>query len=418
MRIGLIGHNSVEYIQKLLQIWNNNDSAVLLDPDMPFSVVSSILNESNVEKLLIEDTLLTRSENLSSFEIIPYQIKHQMPCTLPESVRELYEPRYDESEAVVIYSSGTTGKCKGVSLSHRAISNNADSIIDYMASSDRDVFYLNKKLTHSSTLVGELLVALKSGSGILLSPLAVPPRIAFRNITDYNVSILCCNPSLLKMYSDEAERTGSFPESVRTVYTSGDMISAKEIERARTVFKCPVFNVYGQTECGPRITAQTQDYCHGNSVGKPIKNVEIRIEDNNEIIVKTNALFSGYTNREIPVEEWHRTADTGYIDENGELYITGRTDNMIIVDSHNIYPEAVEQLIIENTEVKDCVVFKENDKLVCFYEADNELGTYIIKTIRTKLLPYEVPRSFRRVDGIHRNKNGKKMRNNCQGEQW
>ena len=91
---------------------------------------------------------------------------------------------------------------------------------------------------------------------------------------------------------------------------------------------------------------------------------------------------------------------------------------MIIVDSHNIYPEAVEQLIIENTEVKDCVVFKENDKLVCFYEADNELGTDIIKTIRTKLLPYEVPRSFRRVDGIHRNKNGKKMRNNCQGEQW
>ena len=417
MRIGLIGHNSVEYIQKLLQIWNNNDSAVLLDPDMPFSVVSSILNESNVEKLLIEDTLLTRSENLSSFEIIPYQIKHQMPCTLPESVRELYEPRYDESEAVVIYSSGTTGKCKGVSLSHRAISNNADSIIDYMASSDRDVFYLNKKLTHSSTLVGELLVALKSGSGILLSPLAVPPRIAFRNITDYNVSILCCNPSLLKMYSDEAERTGSFPESVRTVYTSGDMISAKEIERARTVFKCPVFNVYGQTECGPRITAQTQDYCHGNSVGKPIKNVEIRIEDNNEIIVKTNALFSGYTNREIPVEEWHRTADTGYIDENGELHITGRTDNMIIVDSHNIYPEAVEQLIIENTEVKDCVVFKENDKLVCFYEAGNELGTDIIKTIRTKLLPYEVPRSFRRVDGIPRNKNGKKIRNNCQGEQ-
>lgn len=417
MRIGLIGHNSVEYIQRLLQIWNNNDSAVLLDPDMPFSVVSSILNESNVEKLLIEDTLLTRSENLSSFEIIPYQIKHQMPCTLPESVRELYEPRYDESEVVVIYSSGTTGRCKGVSLSHRAISNNADSIIDYMDPSDRDVLYLNKKLTHSSTLVGELLAALKSGSDILLSLLAVPPRVAFRNITDHNVSILCCNPSLLKMYSDEAERTGSFPESVRTVYTSGDMISAKEIEKARTVFKCPVFNVYGQTECGPRITAQTIDFCHGNSVGKPIKNVEIKIADNNEIVVKTNSLFSGYTNREIPVEEWHRTGDTGYIDENGELYITGRTDNMIIVDSHNIYPEAVEQLIIENTEVKDCVVFKEHDKLVCSYEADNELGTDIIKTIRTKLLPYEVPRSFRRVNEIPMNKNGKKIRNNRQGEQ-
>lgn len=124
------------------------------------------------------------------------------------------------------------------------------------------------------------------------------------------------------------------------------------------MFGCPVYNVYGQSECGPRITAQTKDCCHGNSAGKPIKNIEVKIDDNGEILVKTNALFSGYTNLNIETREWHRTGDLGYIGTDGELYVTGRTDNMIVIGAHNIYPEAIEKVIMENTDVDDCIVYK------------------------------------------------------------
>ena len=410
MRIGLIGHNSVEYVQKLFEIWNSENSAVLIDYDTPPSVIKQILDECKIEYCFVEESLCRLFENPPPFEIKTYSIQYNMPCFLPPSIRTEFKERYDEKEAVVIYSSGTTGKCKGISLSHRAINNNADSIIDYMKPTVEDRLYLNKKLSHCSSLIRELLLALKYGADILLSPIIVPPRVVFKNILDFNVTILCCNPILIKLYADETERKKGFPASVRSVYSSGDIISEKEIERARSVFGCPVYNVYGQSECGPRITAQTKDCCHGNSAGKPIKNIEVKIDDNGEILVKTNALFSGYTNLNIETREWHRTGDLGYIGTDGELYVTGRTDNMIVIGAHNIYPEAIEKVIMENTDVDDCIVYKKNDTLVCDYIASKKMDIDISRVIKPLLIPYEVPKVYRNVDSISRNRSEKKLR--------
>ena len=80
--------------------------------------------------------------------------------------------------------------------------------------------------------------------------------------------------------------------------------------------------------------------------------------------VKTNALFSCYTASAAEAPgEWHGTGDLGFIDENGELYITGRTNSLIVIGAHKIYPEAVEQTIIENTAISDCLVYKDVEKL-------------------------------------------------------
>ena len=306
MRIGLMGHNSVEFIEQLIGIWNNNDSAVLIDYDMPVDALQRIISNNLIASLRIEDSLSLKFDNaLLNANVTPYSVCTPLPCLLPDRIYDEFTERYDEDEAVVIFSSGTTGLNKGISLSHRAINNNADSIIQYMQPKATDCLYLNKKITHSSSLTGELLVALKGKFKIVVAPIVIPPRIAFRIISDFGVSILCCNPALLKMYVDEVERAPRFPEAIKTIYTSGDVISVKAIERARSLLDRPVYNVYGQTECGPRISAQTENCCHGNSVGKPINNVEIRLDENGEILVKTNALFSVYTNCEYYASEWH-----------------------------------------------------------------------------------------------------------------
>ena len=299
MRIGLMGHNSVEFIEQLIRIWNNNDTAVLIDYDMPIDALKRIISNNLIASLRVEESLpLKFGSDSLKVDVEPYSVCAPLPCLLPDSIYDEFIERYDEDEAVVIFSSGTTGLNKGISLSHRALNNNADSIIHYMQPKAADCLYLNKKITHSSSLTGELLVALKERIKIVVAPIIIPPRIAFRIISDFGVSILCCNPPLLKMYVGEVERANRYPEVIKTIYTSGDVISVKAIERARSVFDRPVYNVYGQTECGPRISAQTENCCHGNSVGKPINNVEIRLDENGEILVKTNALFSGYTNCE------------------------------------------------------------------------------------------------------------------------
>ena len=121
MRIGMIGHNSIEYIEKLFEIWNSGNSAVLIDYDTPPSVIRQIINEYRIQFCYLEDQLCHLFDNSPQLDIKQYSIEHKMPCILPQSVRSRFKERYAENEAVVINSSGTTGKCNGISLSHKII---------------------------------------------------------------------------------------------------------------------------------------------------------------------------------------------------------------------------------------------------------------------------------------------------------
>lgn len=100
----------------------------------------------------------------------------------------------------------------------------------------------------------------------------------------------------------------------------------------------------------------------------------------------------------------------GYIGTDGELYVTGRTDNMIVIGAHNIYPEAIEKVIMENTDVDDSIVYKKNDTLVCDYIASKKMDIDISRVIKPLLIPYEVPKVYRNVDSISRNRSEKKLR--------
>ena len=159
MRIGLTEKNSVEYVEKLLRIWNSGNSAVLVDCDSPQSAAFSMLAGSGAAQCFADRTTADRYCDTAppSFEMTCYPTEYGMPCVLPESVRDMYTPRYDENEAVVILSSGTTGKRKGISLSHRAISSNADSIIDYMNPSESDYIALRSE---SEKIIKNLVVFL------------------------------------------------------------------------------------------------------------------------------------------------------------------------------------------------------------------------------------------------------------------
>ena len=83
---------------------------------------------------------------------------------------------------------------------------------------------------------------------------------------------------------------------------------------------------------------------------------------------------------------------------------------MIILDAHNLYPETIERIIIDNTGIDDCIVFKENEKLVCEYVGAEQDNREITRKIKLLLMPYELPKVYRRIAEIAKNKNGKKLR--------
>ena len=110
-------------------------------------------------------------------------------------------------------------------------------------------------------------------------------------------------------------------------------------------------------------------------------------------------------------EGWHNTGDVGYIDVNGELHIINRLDDVIIIDSHKVYPSEVEKQIVEQSDVKECIVAKVelngNEFIGCLYASEKEIDRDIKEKLKSKLLTYEIPRYFLKCDSLPRAKTGK-----------
>lgn len=432
-RIALIGDNSSEYIEKLLDIWNCGNCAVLIDWRIPHKQALKMMEEANVHKCFIEKTIMLGIEEFSpkieyeSFEASQYSVK-----ILDDIVCNAFKENYSLTEAVILYSSGTTGQSKGIILSHFAINTNADMILGYMNLTQSDIIYIVKTLAHSSTLVGELIVGLKSKIKIVISPTISNPRINLSNLNKYCVTTLCVNPTLLKLYSDMAQQFNVYTRHLKSIYTSGSIADISLITKAKEIFSsAEIYNVYGLSEAGPRVSAQKKSNAVNavGSVGTPLKNVEIVIVskegkklgacENGIIHIKTPSLFLNYVStvkpRESLYKSWFNTGDIGYFDENGNLFIVGRVDNMLTVGSHNIYPEDIENTINSSTDAKNCIIIAQaNDlsgsKLYCCYEAEYNMEKELRKFCIENFATYEIPARFIRVQKIHINNNGKKIR--------
>lgn len=436
-RVALIGENSIGYVNALLDIWNHGDCAVLIDWRIPFETAVDMMKEADVKKCYIETGLYPEisDEEHSSVLLERYEKLNLKAEALPSLMYDKFRENYSKAEAVVIYSSGTTGKSKGIVLSHFAINMNADAVIDYMKPTSNDCIYICKTLSHSSTLVGELLVALKTKTKLIVAPVIVPPRYVLNNLEKYGVTILCVNPTLLSLYADSYIPSKFNLSVLRTIYVSGSILNDNVYTKAHETFSgTSIYNVYGLSEAGPRVTAQTENSSKSNSVGKPIKGVQIQIVDEQGkplprgdrgvLHVSTQSQFNGYvvgSQKHLSLyKTWLNTGDIGYIDNDGELHIVGRADDVIIIDSHKVYPGEIEKAILDFDEIRECSVTKveyRDSKFVgCLYVGDTISEQEARNKLKNKLPTYEMPRRFIQGSVIPRTLNGKISANDIEKE--
>lgn len=430
-RVALIGENSIGYVNVLIDIWNNGDCAVLIDWRIPFITAASMMEDAKVCKCFIEKSLFENNKKHLplGIEFKTFDKENNYTELLPERIYEKYKSNYSTDEAIVLYSSGTTGKSKGIILTHYAISTNADAIMDYMKPTKEDCIYIVKALTHSSTLTGELLVALKRSMKLVIAPTIVLPRVIFRNIQKFGVTIICVNPTLLQKYSYEYASNEYALPTLRAIYVSGSVLSDKVYHLSHKIFgNIPIYNVYGLSEAGPRVSAQTPESSKTNSVGKPIKGVEILILDDNQspvahctkgrIYIKSKSLFMGYLNSNSALVSTNKddmlcSGDIGHINSVGELVIDGRADSIVLYQSHNIIPESIENEIMNNSVITACRVYVENDLLCCDYTTESEVCldnadlVCLNKTLEAILPRYEIPVKYVKVDRLNNTLTGK-----------
>lgn len=430
-RIALIGENSVSYINQLIKIWNRGHCAVLIDWRIPFKTAIEMMKETAVLECHIDRNIRDKIDLFPEDKIkyVTFDNKNSVEI-LPEDMYSQFHANYSRNEAVIIYSSGTTGKAKGIVLSHYAINTNADSIIDYMVPQKNDCIYIIKSLSHSSTLIGELLISLKTHTKLVISPTVISSHSVLTNIKKYRVTILCINPTLLSIYAKDHKNHNYDLSTLKKIYVSGSPLSNNIYKFARNTFKgIMINNVYGLSEAGPRITAQNGE-THNNSVGKPIKGVNVIIVDNGGnpvkpnvcgiVHVKTPSKFDRYISCNcgppLLYGDWLNTYDRGYFDENGELYIVGRVDNCFMYQSHKIYPEDIEKALLSLGVFEECLVVGNDLLIECYYttvdQRELKHNDFIkIRSLLTNMLaPFEIPRKFTYLNQFKKTNTGKIIR--------
>lgn len=278
-----------------------------------------------------------------------------------------------EAIAVLLYTSGTSGRPRAAMLSHRALLANIDQagrVEPPMVGPD-DVVYGVLPLFHVYGLNAVLGQVLARGATVVLVD-GFDVEASLRQVQQHGVTVLPVAPPVLQAWRQVPD-LGERLAGVRTVMSGSAPLSADVIEDYATRVGVTVHQGYGLTETAPVLTSTLCS--HGDvtakrgSVGAPLPGVELRLVDDDgrspetgdpgEIEVRGANLFSGYwpDASEGPGKDgWWATGDVGILDGEGDLFLVDRVKELIIVSGFNVYPSEIEEVLTELPEVSEAVV--------------------------------------------------------------
>ncbi len=305
--------------------------------------------------------------------------------------------------SLLVFTSGTTGKGKGVMLSQNAILSDMSTVIPYIDFSEKTVGVLPPHHTYGSTImfIGHVMIGsevyISSGiryvqrelkaekpGHVILVPLYLETfyRKIQANIKDQGKEKLVNNMikvsnGLRKVGIDQRRKLFSsildaFGGEVKTIISGGAPINPEIIHFFESI-GISVLNGYGITECAPLISVNYSKNVVKGSVGNVIDIDTVKIDEPNEdgegeILVKgPNVMLGYYKNQPATAEAfkhgYFRTGDYGKLDKNGVLYITGRKKNLIILSNgKNVYPEEIENELVATPGIQDIIVYEGQSK--------------------------------------------------------
>ena len=274
----------------------------------------------------------------------------------------------DRDPALFLYTSGTTGRPKGVVLTHGNLVSNVESCRLAGNFSEEDSFLCLLPFFHTYAITGTILLPLLNGSKMVMVDRFVPGKVV-NLIEEQQISCFVAIPS---MYRVLAGTEGDLDiGSLRFPISGGEPLPVAVAEAFQKRFGVEIFEGYGQTEAAPVVSMNVPGGRKLGTVGRALPNVEMAIwNDKNEVIpsgevgeimVRGANVMEGY--KGLPEETaktitdgWLHTGDLGRMDEEGFVTITGRQKELIISAGENIYPREVEEAIVQHAQVKEVAV--------------------------------------------------------------
>jgi len=405
-RVAILGENRVEWAAAYLAVLSGAAVGVPLDPQLKEKELVSILEQSGSEVAVVAPSFVETFRRLRSHlpklrEVVSMEEGGAGARGWRETLAVGDEPARREeflgrelgldNLAVLLFTSGTTGRSKAAMLTHRNLGANVSQVWGCLPYTEADVFLSLLPLHHTFEATAGMLVPISGGASITYAR-SFKSKEIIEDIRDAGVTMMCGVPLLYeKMLAGIKRAVADAPASTRfmvalfralthagyvvagvnlgralfrplrrkagldtiRMFISGAAPLKPEISRDFYYLGLRLLQGYGLTETSPVASVNPYDHIRFASSGVPIPNVEIRIHEPDadgvgEVAIRGDNVMVGYYNNPALTAEvlrggWFFTGDAGWLDRDGYVYITGRIKNVIVTAAgKNIHPEEVE----------------------------------------------------------------------------
>jgi long-chain acyl-CoA synthetase len=438
-RVGVMLPNTTAFAIAFFGIIYRGAVAVPMNPLLKGREVSYYLSNSGAKALFatpgFADEAVAGAEQVGAqCWIVDDAGLIDLIADLPE--QESPVERGGDDVAVILHTSGTTGKPKGAMLTHANLGRNAEvSVRTLLETGPDDVVMGCLPLFHVFGLTCALNGAVLAGATLTLIP-RFDPRKVLEVIERDAVTVFEGVPTMysaLLGVADEAAVEAT--RTLRVCVSGGAAMPVQVLNDFEKTFGCQVLEGYGLSESSPAAA-----FNHPNrprkvgSIGTPIEGVQMRVVDldgaeapqgeTGEIQIRGHNVMKGYwnlpeaTTATITADGWLNTGDVGRVDEDGYFYIVDRTKDLIIRGGYNVYPREIEEVLYEHPEVAEAAVIgiphdslgEEVGAAVALKKDSAVTSDELSKYLKTRVAAYKYPRRIWLVDSLPKGPTGKVLK--------
>ena len=427
--VGILLLNSQRFLVSMLAIWKAGKTAVPLNYLLPPQDLVFILKDSGMSGLIssqfFNDAL---SKIRPLFGETGKILMADDESFIPEDAAQVEVA--EAAPALYLYTSGTTGRPKGVVLSHGNLVSNVRACQTAGDFDSSDTFLCLLPFFHTYAITGTFLLPVLNGSKMVLVDRFQPAKV-LNLIAEHRVTCFLAIPSMYRVLA--GTETECDVGSLRFPISGGEPLPVAVAQAFRARFDIDVFEGYGMTEASPVVSLNVPGGRKLGTVGRPLPGVEVRVRDDQgqavpdgevgELVVRGDLVMQGYHNlpdetASTVIDGWLHTGDLGTLDSDGFVTITGRKKELIISAGENIFPREIEEALVQHPLVAEVAVIGVPDEVrgevpkafVILTDSaavdEKELRSFC----RGKIANYKIPKTFQIVDDLPRNPTGKVLK--------
>jgi long-chain acyl-CoA synthetase len=342
--------------------------------------------------------------------------------------------RADDDDAVILYTSGTTGKPKGAELTHAGLARNAElTAVTLLGAGPGDVVMGCLPLFHVFGLTCGLNATIIAGSALTLLPRFDPTK-ALEIVGRDKVTIFEGVPTMYAAMLHDSASAQADASSLRVCVSGGAAMPVEIMRGFEKTFGCVILEGYGLSETSPVASFNHPGKVRKpGSIGTPVEGVEMRVVDLDgaelpsgdigEIVIRGHNVMKGYwgmpdATAQAIADGWFRTGDLARVDEDGYFYIVDRKKDLIIRGGYNVYPREVEEVLYEHPAVAEAAVIgiphgelgAEIGAAVALKPGATATPAELRSFVRERVAAYKYPRHVWLVPNLPKGPTGKILR--------